>query len=72
MPHTPLHALGTGSHAHRLRRVLRRLTARDINPSEDVTSVLTETLEAISARLTALERDAATRTKRSQTKPPAT
>ena len=66
VPHTPLYALGTGQEAYRLRRVLRRLTGRDIALTEDATAALVEALEAISARLTALERAAA----QPRTKPP--
>jgi hypothetical protein len=63
----PLHALGTGLDGPRLRRVLRRLTGRDVSLNEDTTAVLVEALEAISDRLQALERDAASRVRRSQT-----
>ena len=58
---TPLHALGTGLDGHRLRRVLRRLTGRDVSLTEDTTAALVEALEAISDRLRALERIEAAR-----------
>ena len=60
---TPLHALGTGAHGHRLRRVLRRLTGRDVSLSEDTTAALVEALEAIDQRLRALEHATAARVK---------
>ena len=55
----PLSALGTGAHGQRLRRVLRRLTGRDVSLTEDTTATMVETLEAIAARLQALEAAAA-------------
>jgi len=51
----PLFANGTGAQAERLRRVLRRLTGRDISLAEDTTATLVEALESIAARLQALE-----------------
>ena len=62
---TPLHSLGTGAHNQRLRRVLRRLTGRDVSLNEDTTAALVEALEAISDRLRALERIEAARVRRS-------
>ena len=65
----PLHALGTGAHAPRLRRVLRRLTGRDVALTEDATAALVEALEAISRRLTALERAQAPKVRTPPSKP---
>ena len=55
----PLSALGTGAHGQRLRRVLRRLTGRDVSLTEDTTATMVEALESIAARLQALEAAAA-------------
>ena len=58
---TPLHSLGTGAHNQRLRRVLRRLTGRDVSLNEDATAAVVEALEAVADRLQALEHAAAAR-----------
>ena len=66
----PLSSLGTGRHGQRLRHILRRLTGRDIALTEDTTAVLVETLEAINARLTTLERITAANVRTQHAPPP--